>query len=485
MKQETNKDLFSFDSLSRALEEAIEGEHIHPEKKAKMEQQGNPIMGTLPDEPTSLDYYHMLVNKSYQRCVENLCRELGINPEQLGEHPIEQIVQTSLGKILRKESANKEFFEELAKRVVLELPKYKPVVEAIEYGELILDAQLTTGDLSKVVKEADLQDIMDEHEIVPAQSEEGEEIENAAAEEIGDEEPEEEKEDGGIVGGEHLTKEERNEIILAMNLMGEDEIKIKAELANAMTRGTSLKAMELYKFVDQELNRVDRDLIKEYGIVSTIVLFLYYKQEPGIEGQAAGTQDSALGSAEVKDEENNGVYTIKARGVIFPFLVHEIVKGIEKWNNYIKELRNAEKHQTIEGETDTFMYSPELVTMLNTAIPQDFQDYHLEVQRNLLKQPVDDLKEAFRSQQTLNALVREILKDILIKDVLKMTPEHLENSKRQIWQKLNHLTNEQLKGILEGNHDPLVAIYDELNPQQNSWDSGDNNFGEEDEEGAY
>ena len=129
--------------------------------------------------------------------------------------------------------------------------------------------------------------------------------------------------------------------------------------------------------VRDQIDELNPELADMYGIASSIVQVLYYYAPPGIEGQAAQNTQSALGSAEAepegRGEEGHGKYTIKARAMIFPFLVHEIIKGIMQWyNQHMDELRNVQRTSTLEEEGRKMREAQALVKKVIDLIPNQF-----------------------------------------------------------------------------------------------------------------
>ena len=360
-----------------------------------------------------------------------------------------QNVLSALRKIQGIEARNKEFFENLALEIILEFPEFHVVKEAIEAGTLKIDQKLAGAELQNATTDA-------EQRLTEANEEE-------TAQEISDK--------------AELTEEERGEIELAKEIMGEDEIKIKRSFANALTQGTALDKMYLFKYVKTKLDEVNADLYPNYGLACSIVQILYYIMPPNIEG--AARDQGGMGSEEVYDE-GDGVYVIKARGVIFPFLVHEIVKGIQEWNSYMDETRDASSQDTLESETDDINYSQGLVAEIIKLIPDNFLKYRLPIEQGLLRLPIDELKEMLQGGAKGQNIVRGIIQDILLDKILTMTPDHLNKFQRQIREKLSKLKLNDLEEILNKNYEKLIAIYDELNPQNDEYqDSGSYEEGDE------
>jgi hypothetical protein len=369
--------LFNF---YKAIDEALDFRGnpnlMSADKQADFEAGRIDTMGMLPQDPTALDYYHLLVSDNYEKCLNRLVHYTGTPANQLGTYPFMRAVLNAIQTIQQIESQHKRFFENLALQCVLELDEYQVVKELLEDQKIIFDVRLDYGDLGNAITDAQ-----------KAQEQE---------------ESNEEK----VENDNKLTPNEKANMKIAMEFMGDDEIKMRKAFANALTQGDALDKMYLFNIVSERLNEINPQLINQYGIASSIVQFLYYMMPKGIEGGAAG---NAMGSEEVSDT-GDGIYKIKARGVIFPFLVHEIIKGINDYLNYTPETRYEKR--TLEDETKDINYGQALVSRILRLIPTDKMKYRFSIQQRLLEMEVDELKEILKggtqAQQKINEIISEI-----------------------------------------------------------------------------
>jgi hypothetical protein len=134
----------------------------------------------------------------------------------------------------------------------------------------------------------------------------------------------------------------------------------------------------------------------------------------------------------------------------------------------------------LESETDDINYSQGLVAEIIKLIPDNFLKYRLPIEQGLLRLPIDELKEMLQGGAKGQNIVRGIIQDILLDKILTMTPDHLNKFQRQIREKLSKLKLNDLEEILNKNYEKLIAIYDELNPQNDEYqDSGSYDEGDE------
>ena len=349
---------------------------IHRDKRADIESGTHEILGVLPDDAQS--YYETIVSDSYKKCIERLAHYTGASPQTVNLPAAMGQVVMAIKKTQAIEAKNVRFFENLALETVLELPEFKWVKQAYEDDEISFDVKLGVGELQNAI----------------SQSEE-------AAEE------DEPQEDGG------LSDVEQANIDIAQELMGDTEIKLRRKLANALTQGNAVNKMYLFNVVKEKLDAVNPDLVNLYGLVTSIVQVLYYAMPPGIEGAAAGggNPEAALGSEEVTDE-GDGKYRIKARGQTFPYLVHEIVKGIGEYLSLTPETKGEMRKDHLEGETQDIISGPELYKKLMGLIPSDKTDLYPAIKQRILSLDIPHIKEIFANGGKGRAVINKIIQDI-------------------------------------------------------------------------
>lgn len=103
-----------------------------------------------------------------------------------------------------------------------------------------------------------------------------------------------------------------------------DKEKDKRRFTNALIQGSAKKGHYMFELVRNELNQLHPNLSNMYGIVMSINDLMYWMMPDEQMKRMAG--DSVNGEEEVDTETDPP--TIKARGILFPILVHELIKGI-------------------------------------------------------------------------------------------------------------------------------------------------------------
>jgi len=116
----------------------------------------------------------------------------------------------------------------------------------------------------------------------------------------------------------------------AKRLQKLDLEKQKRRFINSLIQGSAKKAHYMYHLVNEKLNDINPDLVGLYSIVMSVNDLLYWVM-PDMEGMmGGGGAESAMAGKEELDLETDPP-TIKATGLMFPILVHELYKGVMEY----------------------------------------------------------------------------------------------------------------------------------------------------------
>ena len=102
-----------------------------------------------------------------------------------------------------------------------------------------------------------------------------------------------------------------------------DEVA-KRRLLNALIQGSAKKGHYMFELVNTRLEQMSTGIIRKYGVLMSINDLLYWIY-PDDALMSAGQGGGFAGKEELDTETNPP--TVKARGVFFPVLVHELIKG--------------------------------------------------------------------------------------------------------------------------------------------------------------
>ena len=106
--------------------------------------------------------------------------------------------------------------------------------------------------------------------------------------------------------------------------------KQKRRFINSLIQGSAKKAHYMYHLIKEKLDEIDPDLVGLYSIVMSVNDLLYWVM-PDMEGMiGGGGAEQAMAGKEELDLETDPP-TIKAQGLMFPILVHELYKGVMEY----------------------------------------------------------------------------------------------------------------------------------------------------------
>jgi len=163
----------------------------------------------------------------------------------------------------------------------------------------------------------------------------------------------------------------------------------KRNIINAIIQGTAKKGHYVFQKPDirERLNDIDPSLYENYLKIMALNDFMYFTFDEMIE-RMSQTQSGIGGyvkleDAESSDEDGDGGpdTRIKASGLIFPILCHEIIKGLEEAKGRYGFPEDEEVRQVVLGQTDTLpmeawtlRIGPEIVEKLRFALPDEVYD---------------------------------------------------------------------------------------------------------------
>lgn len=411
--------------------------------------------------------------KSLLSLIENNIKEMAMDfdtpdrPDQglqdklsQGETPFKKVPLPSTG-----EEPNKNFQEVLAseryKQVVSNLRKYLGDNAPIQSGmQGVMQLQMT---------------LMNAHNtIVQLERNHREELEQLAIElvmkEMGIPEGSIEY-DAKIVGmGEidtddfnHDNEEEtnpdqvniENEVEIFNELEGLNMERAKRRMINAIIQGASKKGHYMFHLAPERLQQItgNPNILNMYGVLMSINDITYWQLSDelikGLGGSVAGKE-----SVE-RPEDEEGTAKVVARGINFPVLVHELIKGTlelfaiqgrpEDEVNF-EDIENTE--DTLEKEMWDLRLGPAIWDRIRSQFPEDIltDEDKVELQNYLLveifKLPAkkflvlmkEVLSQSDRGKQLLNNLMSSINR--------MLNDEEYEDSTMEFRDELDDITND-------------------------------------------
>jgi len=303
---------------------------IDPSKIAKIEEKDY-VEQILPDLGPAADrYLEIITSESYKKNITEVAGTLGISVSEIQNkfpnYPtMAMLAIKALNDIKRAESGMKQQLEQIAVNLVLDLPENKFIKQSVEDGKIIIDVKLGNADLTKAVTA----DKMDEEM------------------------------DNGLTVAENLN-------IQVNTILGEG--KLRRTLANYMTQGDAVNKLYLFKLVSDKLDALSPNLSKKYGVLTAITQIGYY-MTPDFPITSDIVNMAAVGSEQVIPTGDK--YTIKVRAMTFPYLVHELVKGIGDYISMDVASQEELDTETMDDEIKQIMAGPALDKRFRKLIPAD------------------------------------------------------------------------------------------------------------------
>ena len=175
------------------------------------------------------------------------------------------------------------------------------------------------------------------------------------------------------------------------DLTPEEEFELEKHKRNivlALIQGSAKKAHYAYQKYPKELDRINPQLYPLYNKIMSINDFFYFTMEQMIEmmsetgsGVAGKVDTETIKDSDEEGEEGGGQSKdiITANGMIFPILVHEVVKGIDRFLSQHSLPKNTKLAQRVMGQTDLLRnepsqlrIGPEIVEILRMSLPDEF-----------------------------------------------------------------------------------------------------------------
>jgi len=305
--------------LKKDTKEAIEysgSERMNPdlERKLKLQQttlSKNPAFPDVDKDGTPDNFEELVASKRFKDVVEKVKRYTGMQ-EITGQNAFMQLQRALMGavqKVLQIESQNKDYLEKLAVKLVKD--------EMGITDQFQFDAKLVPMggiDQSRFQKQG--------------------------------EEPEEEEIEAQF--GQQA-EQDLEDFMSAMEKF--DREKAKRRFINALIQGSSKKGHYMFELSRESLNKINPDLVSLYGTLMSINDLIYWLMPDESVMMMAGNEQSMAGKEEIDDQTEPP--TIKARGVFFPVLLHELIKGVMEVFGTHGLPDDPKSQQMIMGSTDT------------------------------------------------------------------------------------------------------------------------------------
>lgn len=289
---------------------------------------------TTEEQPEN-NFQELLASERYRDVIAKVAEYTGQEVSLQGQDgllPLMRMTMQSLQSITQTEAAHREELEELAVELVMK-------EMAIPEGSFQFDAKIVG------IGEMDMEGMNRDGDQEQEQGEEGDE------------------------------QAVEDEVEIAAELEHLDAEKAKRRLINSMIQGSAMKGYYMYHYVADRLQEItgSETLIRNYGVMMSVNDSLYWQFPDQAIGAAMGGESMA-GKEEV--DRNTEPPTIMARGINFPVLVHELIKGVMEVfaiqgepETGSEEVSRSE--DTLEKEVWDIRLGPSIWKRIRDAFPEE------------------------------------------------------------------------------------------------------------------
>ena len=265
-------------------------ERMSPDIESKLRSQEHPLGGhqAFPDvdkDGIPDNFEELIASQRFQDVVQKVKDATGVeNIDPQTFMSLQPMLMQAAQRVLQIESENRETLENLAVELVVD-------EMGIPEGDLQFDAKLEKPDTSGMQKK-----------------------------------PQEKKKKKKELEFPNFEMEDE----AAKRLQKLDLEKQKRRFINSLIQGSAKKAHYMYHLIREKLDEIDPDLVGLYSIVMSVNDLLYWVM-PDMEGMiGGGGAEQAMAGKEELDLKTDPP-TIKAKGLMFPILVHELYKGVMEY----------------------------------------------------------------------------------------------------------------------------------------------------------
>lgn len=245
------------------------------------------------------------------------------------------LMMQAMQQAVRAEGRHRPQLERAAVELVLGLPEFRDAREAVEAGDLrieahLLDPQAMMQQMQRRIRGAEQQT------------------------EIGGEEEEEDAPPNQMqVEPEEETPEEQAELGLNVpQIRGEYDAEAKKrKFINLMIQGAAINKNYAYHEIADQLRAIDPNILTTYGKLMSIAELMYWITPEDVFNDMQGSGQGGGGMEDMEVGEDD-VVTIRASAMVFPVLIQELVKGLYEFLSHNEDdPEDVRKYAYSKGDT--------------------------------------------------------------------------------------------------------------------------------------
>jgi hypothetical protein len=268
-------------------------ERMSPDIQKKIEDRETPLSDSpaFPEQEGDNTFEELIASKRFKDVVDKVKRYTGLETiaGQNAFMQLQMMMMQAVQKVKAIENGNEEYLENLAVDLV---KKEMSIPDDAFLFDVELIGSPSQMDTSKMRKQS----------------------EEPSAEDI--------EQNFGV--SEDEAEEDLDNFMAAFDKF--DMEKAKRRFINSLIQGASKKGHYMFSLVEEELNRLNPELLNLYGVLMSINDLVYWIMPDEAAQMMAGSGQGVAGSEEIDDSTDP--VTIKAKGMFFPVLIHELLKGV-------------------------------------------------------------------------------------------------------------------------------------------------------------
>jgi hypothetical protein len=207
----------------------------------------------------------------------------------------------------------------------------------------------------------------------------------------------------------------------------------KRRFLNAMTQGAAKKCSHMFHMVDDELTDIEPRLANRYAKMMAAADYMYYvipKMEKGVNGGVVRVQFPTA---------SNPKAVIYAQAMVFPVLIHELVKGVMELLSAHGLPKDKKTGEFVINQADFLAAEPWDMRMgpglwgrfTNAIEPDDFELKH-HIYSELAALPVDEFNDKMREIMANTKQGKTIVKEIANQVRQELTEDEYNEAMNEI-----------------------------------------------------
>ena len=212
----------------------------------------------------------------------------------------------------------------------------------------------------------------------------------------------------------------------------------KRRFINAMIHGAARKGQNLFHLASNELNRINPSLVQEYGKIMASNDFLYWALDDESikrEGQSGTHAGQVRVYPHGKPPAAGKKPLIEAEGMTFPFLLHELTKGvielITQWGRESdKSIRDyvEDKTDNLESETMDIRLGAKIWEKFLDILDIDHLAYKAEILQRMSQLPATEFSALINGLMKDDPDAIESMKEIVFSIIREKNEQEVEQA---------------------------------------------------------